>query len=159
MITENDIVYLQEAIALAREGVDKGTGGPFGCVIVKDGRVIGRGSNLVTSSNDPTAHAEVVAIRDACGRLKDYQLTGCDLYTSCEPCPMCLGAIYWARPRRVVYASTRLQAADAGFDDDLIYREINLEMSERSIPFDLEPRPEALDLFEYWKNKPDKRSY
>src|SRR5450631_2281452 len=145
MITEKDIEFLQQAIALAKEGIEGGLGGPFGCIIVKDGQVIGRGSNRVTSSNDPTAHAEVVAIRDACGRLGDYQLKGCDLYTSCEPCPVCLGAIYWARPRRVIYAATRDQAADAGFDDDFIYREINLPFEGRQIPFDLCSQKEAAD--------------
>ncbi|HZE82951.1 MAG TPA: nucleoside deaminase [Puia sp.] len=159
MITEKDIEYLQLAIGLAKEGIGKGLGGPFGCIIVKDGEVIGRGSNRVTSSNDPTAHAEVVAIRDACGRLGAYQLTGCDLYASCEPCPMCLGAIYWARPRRVVYAATRYEAADAGFDDDLIYREINLPVGQRQIPFELQSQKEAAAVFEQWKRMGDKKLY
>jgi guanine deaminase len=159
MITEMDILFLQEAIALAKEGSEGGLGGPFGCIIVKDGQVVGRGSNRVTSSNDPTAHAEVVAIRDACARLGDYQLNGCDLYTSCEPCPMCLGAIYWARPRRVIYAATRNQAADAGFDDDFIYREISLPFEERRIPFDLCSQKEAADLFGHWKGKEGKKLY
>jgi tRNA(Arg) A34 adenosine deaminase TadA len=159
MITENDIMYLQQAISLAKEGIEEGLGGPFGCIIVKDGQVIGKGSNRVTSSKDPTAHAEVVAIRDACGRLGEYQLTGCDLYTSCEPCPMCLGAIYWARPRRVIYAATRKQAADAGFDDDFIYREINLPFAERQIPFVLRSQKEAAEVFELWKGKEGKKLY
>jgi guanine deaminase len=159
MITEKDIGYLQEAIKLAKEGIGKGLGGPFGCIIVKDGQVIGRGSNLVTSSNDPTAHAEVVAIRDACNRLGVYQLAGCDLYASCEPCPMCLGAIYWARPRRVVYAATRHEAAKAGFDDDLIYREISLPDEKRQIPFELRSQKEAAELFALWKGMEDKKLY
>jgi guanine deaminase len=159
MITEKDIEYLQLAIGLAKEGIEKGLGGPFGCLIVKDGEVIGRGSNQVTSSNDPTAHAEVVAIRDACGRLGEYQLKDCDLYSSCEPCPMCLGAIYWARPRRVVYAATREQAADAGFDDDFIYREISLPLEERQIPFELRSQKEAAGVFELWKGKAGKKLY
>ncbi|HMH23420.1 MAG TPA: nucleoside deaminase [Puia sp.] len=159
MITEKDIEFLQQAIGLAKEGIGKGLGGPFGCVIVKDGRVVGQGSNRVTSSNDPTAHAEVVAIRDACDKLGDYQLTGCDLYASCEPCPMCLGAIYWARPRRVVYAATRHEAADAGFDDDLIYREINLPVGQRQIPFELQPQQEAVEVFGLWKGMQGKKLY
>lgn len=159
MVMENDIVYLQQAIDLAKEGIDKGMGGPFGCIIVKDGQVIGRGYNCVTSRKDPTAHAEVVAIRDACRRLGDYQLAGCDIYSSCEPCPMCLGAIYWARPRRVIYASTRQQAAEAGFDDAFIYSEIKLPMEERRIPFDFRSQEAAIELFEWWKNKADKNMY
>jgi guanine deaminase len=159
MIAENDRVYLREAIALAREGIGKGKGGPFGCVVVRDGQVIGRGYNLVTSTNDPTAHAEVVAIRDACNKLGNHQLTDCDIYASCEPCPMCLGAIYWARPRRVIYASTRLQAADAGFDDDLIYREINLDPGKRQIPFIAQLLDEATGVFDEWKNMGNKNMY
>lgn len=134
-------------------------GGPFGCLIVKDGKVIGRGCNRVTSTNDPTAHAEVVAIRDACHTLGDYQLTDCDVYTSCEPCPMCLGALYWARPRRVIYASTRDEAADAGFDDAFIYNEINLAVADRKIPFDHQSITEAAALFGLWKVKGNKKLY
>jgi guanine deaminase len=159
MITEKDRSYLRQAIALAKEGIEKRQGGPFGCVIVKNGEVIGKGFNKVTSSHDPTAHAEVEAIRDACGRLGDHQLTGCDLYTSCEPCPMCLGAIYWARLSRVVYASTRNQAADAGFDDDLIYKEIDRPMTGRQIPFEFQSQPEVIELFGLWKKMSDKEMY
>ena len=159
MISETDSVYLRQAIALAKDGIEHKHGGPFGCIIVKDGVVIGKGSNRVTAANDPTAHAEVEAIRDACRRLGDHQLTDCVIYTSCEPCPMCLGAIYWARPRRVVYASTRDQAADAGFDDDLIYREINKPMNERQIPFEFQPEPEAAELFGLWERMSDKKLY
>jgi guanine deaminase len=159
MVTEKDRLYLQLAIALGKEGIEKSQGGPFGCVIVRDGEVIGQGWNKVTSSKDPTAHAEVEAIRDACRKIGDYQLTGCDLYASCEPCPMCLGAIYWARPRRVVYASTRQQAADAGFDDDLIYREINLPVTSRQILFEFQSQAEAIGLFEGWKKMADKKMY
>lgn len=159
MVSEKDIVWLQQAIALAKEGINKDLGGPFGCIIVKDGQVIGKGCNKVTSSNDPTAHAEVVAIRDACNKLGDYQLTDCVIYTSCEPCPMCLGAIYWARPRRVVYACTRNEAADAGFDDDFIYRELNLAIGERQIPFDHQAHKEAVEIFELWKGKTGKKLY
>ena len=134
-------------------------GGPFGCIIVKDGVVVGKGCNQVTSSNDPTAHAEVVAIRDACRRLGDYQLAGCDVYASCEPCPMCLGALYWARPRRVIYASTRDEAAEAGFDDAFIYIEINVPPGERKIPFNHESLDEAAAVFKSWVTKGDKKLY
>jgi guanine deaminase len=155
----NDRKFLLAAIELANKGIEKGAGGPFGCVIVKDGVIVGKGHNQVTSANDPTAHAEVVAIRDACSNLGSYQLTGCDLYTSCEPCPMCLGAIYWARPRRVVFACTRHEASDAGFDDALIYNEINVPVEKRKIPFDHQCLPEAVALFELWKDKGDKKLY
>jgi tRNA(Arg) A34 adenosine deaminase TadA len=159
MITEADILFLQQAIGLAREGVAEGKGGPFGCVIVRDGVVVGKGCNGVTSSNDPTAHAEIVAIRDACKRLGDYQLPECDVYTSCEPCPMCLGALYWARPRRVVYAATRHEAAEAGFDDAFIYREISLEGADRRIPFVHQPVEEAGGLFVLWREKGNRKLY
>jgi guanine deaminase len=159
MTTNEDIIYLQQAIELARQGIEEGMGGPFGCVIVKEGKVIGKGCNRVTSTNDPTAHAEVVAIRDACRHLGDYQLRDCDVYTSCEPCPMCLGALYWARPRRVLFAATRHEAAEAGFDDALIYHEINVSPQERKIPFEYEFLPEAAALFTLWKEKGNKRLY
>jgi guanine deaminase len=159
MTTKQDINYLRQAIELAKEGIDKGIGGPFGCIIVKDGVVIGKGCNRVTSTNDPTAHAEVVAIRDACQHLADYQLTDCDVYTSCEPCPMCLGALYWARPRRVLFAATRHEAAEAGFDDALIYQEINIPFGERKIPFGHESLAEAAALFALWKEKGNKKLY
>jgi guanine deaminase len=159
MITDKDRDFLRQAIDLAREGVEGGRGGPFGCVIVRDGEVVGRGSNGVTSTNDPTAHAEIVAIRDACGRLGSYQLTGCVVYASCEPCPMCLGAIYWARPVRVVYAATRQQAAAAGFDDALIYRELELAQGERKIVFELGTERGAEEVFDLWREKGDKSLY
>jgi len=159
MASENDRKYLQQAIELAKQGIKDGMGGPFGCIIVKDGEVVGKGCNQVTSSNDPTAHAEVVAIRDACRRLGNYQLTDCDVYTSCEPCPMCLGALYWARPRRVVFASTRHEAADAGFDDAFIYIEINVPPGDRKIPFSHESLDEAAAVFRSWKTKEDKKLY
>lgn len=152
--------YLREAIALARAGMERNDGGPFGCVIVKDGEVIGRGNNRVTSSNDPTAHAEVVAIREACQRLASFQLDGCTLYTSCEPCPMCLGAIYWARPERIVFAATREDAAEAGFDDQLIYDELPLPPEQRRIPTQARLlRNEAQAVFHAWMEKPDKTTY
>ena len=159
MAEENDRQFLREAIAVARTGIELGLGGPFGCVVVKDGVIIGKGCNEVTSTNDPTAHAEVVAIRDACRRLGSYQLTDCDLYASCEPCPMCLGAIYWARPRRVVYACTRHDAAGAGFDDAVIYKEIGIPNTERKIRFEHQALDEAAALFALWEEKGDRRLY
>lgn len=159
MVTKEDIIFLRQAIDLAQRGMDSGRGGPFGCIVVRNGEVIGEGSNGVTSTNDPTAHAEIMAIRDACRRLGGYQLTDCTVYTSCEPCPMCLGALYWARPRRVVYAATRQEAAAAGFDDDFIYREIDQPLDRRKIPFDHQPSAAAAELFARWKEKADKRLY
>jgi len=159
MITETDREYLRQAIELARRGVVESLGGPFGCVIVKDGVVIGKGCNGVTSSNDPTAHAEIVAIRDACRQLGHYQLTDCILYASCEPCPMCLGAIYWARPKRVVYAATRQQAAAAGFDDAFIYQEIGGPMGERRIVFEQAEEEGAEEVLDLWRERGDKSLY
>src|SRR3954465_1934470 len=120
-MTDEHRQYMARAIELARRGVEKNSGGPFGCVVVKGGEIVGEGNNRVTSTNDPTAHAEVVAIREACKSLNTFQLDGCSIYTSCEPCPMCLGAIYWARPAKVFFACTREDAAAVGFDDQLIY--------------------------------------
>jgi tRNA(Arg) A34 adenosine deaminase TadA len=151
--------FMQRAIHLAEEGMNRNDGGPFGCVIVKDGKIIAEGNNQVTSSNDPTAHAEVVAIRNACKSLGDFQLMGCDLYTSCEPCPMCLGAIYWARPDRVFYACTRNDAADAGFDDEFIYEELDISPDERKIPMIPMDRESSLGIFDKWKAKEDKTDY
>jgi guanine deaminase len=151
--------HMARAIDLAIENVRSGRGGPFGAVIVKDGRVVGEGTNCVTSSNDPTAHAEVVAIRAACTTLGTFQLDGCDLYTTCEPCPMCLGAIYWARPTRVYYASTAADAAAAGFDDAFIYEQVAMPMAERKIPFLQMMRAESLDCFRVWADKKDRIAY
>lgn len=159
MYSEIDSKFLERAIELSKLGMNGGKGGPFGCVIVLNGEIIGEGCNQVTSSNDPTAHAEVVAIRQACGKLGTYQLTGCDIYTSCEPCPMCLGAIYWARPRRVIYANTREEAAAIEFDDDFIYGEINATMKDRKIPFIHHPHPVAKEVFVAWKNWEGKIKY
>lgn len=159
MVTKEDIIFLRQAIDLAWRGMESGLGGPFGCIVVRNGEVVGEGSNGVTSTNDPTAHAEIMAIRDACRRLGNYQLTDCTVYTSCEPCPMCLGALYWARPRRVVYAATRQEAAAAGFDDDFIYREIDQQPDQRKIPFIHQPEEGAAELFTHWKEKADKRLY
>ena len=139
--------------------MESGEGGPFGCVIVKDGEIVGEGCNKVTSSNDPTAHAEVVAIREACKHLGTYQLSDCEIYTSCEPCPMCLGAIYWARPKRVVYANTRYDAAAIEFDDDFIYQEINAPINDRQIPFIHQPLVSANEVFQLWKRMEGKTKY
>jgi guanine deaminase len=151
--------FMQRAIDLAREGIRRGDGGPFGCVIVKEGRVIAEGNNRVTSTNDPTAHAEIVAIREACRNLDSFQLDGCTIYTSCEPCPMCLGAIYWSRPAAVYYAGTRDDAADAGFDDEFLYRELSLPMDARSMPMISISRDGAQEVFAEWKAKEDKVEY
>jgi len=159
MLTENEIKFLERAIELSRQGMKGGQGGPFGCIVVKDNEIVGEGYNNVTSSNDPTAHAEVVAIRDACARLNTFQLTGCDIYTSCEPCPMCLGAIYWARPDRVIYANTKEEAAAIEFDDDFIYKEINSGMLDRQIPFVHMPMQSARDVFMEWKKWEGKIRY
>ena len=150
---------MERAIELSRQGMMGGQGGPFGCVVVLGDEIIGEGCNKVTSINDPTAHAEVVAIREACKKLGSFQLNDCEIYTSCEPCPMCLGAIYWARPKRVVYANTREEAAAIEFDDQLIYNEINTPMSERQIPFVYYPHPLARKIFEEWKNWEGKKKY
>lgn len=159
MSKDRDMKFLERAIELSREGMKSGQGGPFGCVVVKGDEIIGEGNNKVTSSNDPTAHAEVVAIRAACIKLGTYQLSDCEIFTSCEPCPMCLGAIYWARPKRVVYANTRQEAAEIEFDDEFIYQEINAEMSKRKIPFVHQPHPLAQKVFEDWKNWEGKVKY
>lgn len=151
--------FMERAIELARDGMKKNHGGPFGCVVVKNGSIIAEGRNRVISDNDPTAHAEIIAIRNACKALDDFQLTDCEIYTSCEPCPMCLGAIYWSRPKRVYYAATRQDAEDAGFDDDFIYKELNIPPGERSIPMIHTDQNKAVDLFEEWKNKEDKTDY
>lgn len=150
---------MQEAIVLSQNGITQNDGGPFGCVIVKDDKIVGRGSNTVTSSNDPTAHAEIVAIRDACKNLGTFQLEGCEVYTSCEPCPMCLGAIYWARPKIIYFANTRQDAANIGFDDSMIYDEISAAICDRKIPAIHLGREEALKVFINWKNKTDKTLY
>lgn len=158
-MTESQKSFMRQAIELAKNGMHAGNGGPFGCVIVKDGKIIGQGSNMVLKTNDPTAHAEVVAIREACKNLKHFQLEGCEVYTSCEPCPMCLGAIFWARPARVFYACTKEDAADAGFDDEFIYQEIEITPEKRQIPMIAMMREESLEAFALWKEKGDKTLY
>lgn len=150
---------MRKAIKLAEDGMAAGQGGPFGCVIVRAGKVVGRGNNRVTSTNDPTAHAEITAIRDACTRLKTFQLDDCVLYTSCEPCPMCLSAIYWARIPEIFFANTRQDAADIGFDDDFIYRQIPLPLEKRAIRIKPLLRAEGLATFKGWANKADKVRY
>jgi guanine deaminase len=151
--------FMRRAIALAIENVRTLRGGPFAALVVNDGRVIAEGTNRVTSSNDPTAHAEVVAIREACRALHDFQLTGCDLYTTCEPCPMCQGAIYWARPARVFYAGTAADAAAAGFDDAFIYDELKQPPAARRIPMTQLLRDESLAAFDAWKKQENKKPY
>ena len=150
---------MSEAILLSQNGVRNNEGGPFGCIVVKDDKIVGRGNNKVTSSNDPTAHAEVVAIRDACKNLDTFQLDDCEIYTSCEPCPMCLGAIYWARPKAVYFANNRQDAAGIGFDDSMIYEELGIELEKRKIPIINLGREEALKVFVEWQNKDDKIKY
>ncbi|MFA7257520.1 MAG: nucleoside deaminase [Kiritimatiellales bacterium] len=172
--------FMREAIALSIQKMEDGEGGPFGAVIVKDGEIIGRGWNRVTSINDPTAHAEIVAIRDACAKLKSFDLAGCEIYASCEPCPMCLAAIYWARLDKLTFAATRTDAADAGFDDEYIYSEIcrsrwsllcrkfvraslaalgSKDWKKRALPVEQGLQNEAHKAFEQWKEKTDRTAY
>ncbi|MDE3149681.1 MAG: nucleoside deaminase [Acidobacteriota bacterium] len=151
--------FLRHAIRLATENVVSGSGGPFGAVIVRDGRIVGEGANTVTASNDPTAHAEVNAIRAAARGLGTFTLAGCELYSSCEPCPMCLAAIYWARIDRIYYGNTRGDAARIGFDDDFLYTEIALPVEQRQIPMTRLLATEAADAFAAWEQKPDKIRY
>ena len=158
-MTEQDKEFMRRAIALAQAGIDRNAGGPFGAIVVRDGEIIGEGSNQVTSTNDPTAHAEVVAIRNACQNLNSFQLDDCVIYTSCEPCPMCLGAIYWARPKQMFFACTREDAAEIGFDDHFIYDEIELPIEDRHIKSINFLRDEGLKVFENWANKTDKTEY
>jgi len=151
--------YMREAIKEAELGMRSGRGGPFGCVIVRKGEVIARGSNQVTSTNDPTAHAEVTAIRAACQSLKTFRLDDCELYTSCEPCPMCLAAIYWARIPQIFYGNSRADAAAIGFDDDFIYQQIPLAPGKRAIAMRPLLRDEAQTSFQEWRSKTDKIAY
>ena len=151
--------FLKRAIELAVENARSGSGGPFGAVVVKDGAILAEGVNQVTSSNDPTAHAEIVAIRKACRKLGSFQIEDCEIYTSCEPCPMCLGAIYWARPREVWFGATRRDAARAGFDDDLLYRQLRRPPGRRRIPMRGRMRRQALRAFEEWEARPDRIPY
>jgi guanine deaminase len=154
-----DNPFMARAIQLSMENVDSGRGGPFGAVVVKDGAIIAEGANRVTSANDPTAHAEVVAIREACRKLGVFALDGCEIYSSCEPCPMCLGAIYWARFSRVYFGNADADASRIGFDDSLIYRELAQPHSQRKIPMIQLMREQALAAFHAWENKPNKIEY
>jgi len=158
-LSDADRKFMARAIELARKGMDSNDGGPFGAVVVRDGEIIAEGNNRVTSLNDPTAHAEVVAIREACKALGRFQLDGCSIYTSCEPCPMCLGAIYWARPDNVFFAGTREDAANAGFDDDFIYEEMEKQLDERTMTIQNFMREEAVAVFDRWIAKADKVTY
>lgn len=151
--------FMRVAIRLSLQMMRRGKGGPFGAVVVKGGRIVGRGCNQVTSANDPTAHAEIVAIREACRRLRNFRLDGCDLYTSCEPCPMCLSAIYWARIRKVYYGNTRADAAKIAFDDDVIYREVARPIARRTLMMKQLLHREARAAFVEWAEKPDKIPY
>src|SRR5216684_798338 len=150
---------MRRAIAMALENVRSGSGGPFAALIVKEERILAEGTNRVTLTNDPTAHAEVVAIREACRVLADFQLRACDLFTTCEPCPMCLGAIYWARPARTFYAATAADAAQAGFDDAFIYDELKIAPSGRRIPIEQLLRDDSLVIFSVWKQQKNKTPY
>lgn len=151
--------YMRQAIKLSAEKMAEGFGGPFGAVIVKDGQVVAEGFNQVTTNNDPTAHAEVVAIRQACQALGTFDLGGCEIYTSCEPCPMCLSAIYWARLDRIYYANSRDDAAKIGFDDEFLYREVCTPIAQRSIPTSRILAEEAAVAFKAWEEKEDKIMY
>tara|TARA_R110002110_G_scaffold137735_11_gene323125 strand:- start:2155 stop:2661 length:507 start_codon:yes stop_codon:yes gene_type:complete len=157
--TDDDHRFLARAVELSRQGVTSGTGGPFGAVVVKDGQIIGEGCNEVTTTCDPTAHAEVVAIRRACTHLADFSLKGATIYASCEPCPMCLASIYWARLDRLVYANTRDQAARIGFDDAFLYDEVPLAPLERSLPTVHLPGDDAEAAFRLWEGKVDRVEY
>ncbi len=156
--TENT-EFMKEAIRLSIENVEQGIGGPFGAVVVKDGKIIARGTNQVTASNDPTAHAEVVAIRKACEALNSFQLEGCEVYCSCEPCPMCLGAIYWARPDKLFYGSSKEDAAQVNFDDQFIYEELRRPIQERKLFTIQILREDALVAFKKWAESGDKIIY
>lgn len=151
--------FMEKAVELSLENMRAGKGGPFGAIIVKQGKIVGTGANHVTSDNDPTAHAEVVAIRDACKNLGTFQLDDCEIYTSCEPCPMCLAAIYWARLKVIYYANTRKDAADIGFDDDFLYEELKKNLEERSLPIHQLDKSNALKVFDERKRKTDKIEY
>tara|TARA_B100000427_G_scaffold163977_1_gene136312 strand:+ start:215 stop:685 length:471 start_codon:yes stop_codon:yes gene_type:complete len=155
---ENNSKFILRAIELSIKSI-KNQGGPFGSVVVKEGKIIAEGFNKVTSNNDPTAHGEIVAIREACKKLNTFNLKGCDLYSSCEPCPMCLSAIYWSHIDRIFYANTREDAKDVDFDDSLIYTEISKDKNNRQIKMIQMHREEALEAFKIWKNKDDKIKY
>lgn len=156
---KNHFFFMREAIKLSIENVQSGQGGPFGAIVVKEGEIIGQGVNAVTRHNDPTAHAEIMAIRSACKKLETFQLTDCTIYSSCEPCPMCLAAIYWARPQKIFYANTKTDAAGIDFDDQFIYEEIELPSNQRQLPTEQLLREEAIEAFLLWKTSPQKIKY
>lgn len=158
-MTGTDEFFIRRAIELANIGIDAGVGGPFGAVVVKNGEIIGEGFNSVTAANDPTAHAEIMAIREACRKIGSFQLEDCVVYSSCEPCPMCLGAIYWARVKRVVYACSRKDAAAVGFDDEHIYEQIDRDVNNRQIQFDQLLVEEGRPVFKRWSEKVNKVNY
>ncbi len=158
-MTDKDEYFMERAIEMARKGMNANAGGPFGCVIVKDDTIIAEEHNKVTSTNDPTAHAEIVAIRKACDKLGSFQLDDCIVYTSCEPCPMCFGAIYWARPKMVFFACTKKDAAKVDFDDQFIYDELEKDIEDRNIKFVRLMRKEAVSVFREWAEKTDKTDY
>jgi tRNA(Arg) A34 adenosine deaminase TadA len=158
-MNQNPEAFMREALALSEKSVRSGEGGPFGCVVVHKGRIVGRGENRVTSANDPTAHAEISAIRDACQTLETFKLDDCELYTSCEPCPMCLSAIYWARISKVFYGNTRADAASIGFDDDFIYSQLSLPAEKRTLSMQPLLPEEAKQAFTEWTAKSDKTTY
>lgn len=151
--------FMREAIRLSVKNVEEGIGGPFAAIVVREGEIISSGTNIVTTSNDPTAHAEIIAIRKACKLIDSFRLNGCIIYTTCEPCPMCLGAIYWARPAAVYYGNTQTDAAEIGFDDRFIYQELELPPKDRSIPQEQILQPEARQAFLLWKNSNNKKDY
>jgi tRNA(Arg) A34 adenosine deaminase TadA len=159
MAESDEIKFMQEAIKISVANVTEGKGGPFGAIVVKDGKIIARGANSVTANNDPTAHAEVIAIRNACIILQTHQLEGCDIYTSCEPCPMCLGAIYWARPARLFYANSKEDAAAVQFDDQFIYEEIAKPINKRKLFTMQLLRDDALEAFVKWRDSNLKIGY
>lgn len=158
-MNEQHKAFLMEAIEMANENVKKGNGGPFGALVVRNNEIIGRGVNRVTPANDPTAHAEIVAIRDACKNLNDFQLKGAIIYASCEPCPMCLSAIYWARLDRIYFAAENTDAAKAGFDDSFIYKEIPLPLDKRSIPISKIPCEHSFKPFDTWMKEDGRIAY
>jgi tRNA(Arg) A34 adenosine deaminase TadA len=158
-MTDKDEYFMKRAIEMARKGMNTNAGGPFGCLIVRDDKIIAEEHNKVTSTNDPTAHAEIVAIRKACDTLGTFQLDDCILYTSCEPCPMCFGAIYWARPKMVFFACTKKDAAKVDFDDHFIYDELEKDIEDRNIKFIRMMRKEAVSVFREWAEKTDKTDY
>lgn len=158
-MTDPNPEFMRAAIAESLAGMRSGDGGPFGAVVVKDGKIIARGHNRVLRTNDPTAHAEVTVIREACQTLNSFQLNGCELYTSCEPCPMCLGAIYWARLDRIYFGNTKVDAAEIGFDDQFIYQELEVPLGDRQLPMVPLLREEALEAFQEWDSKAEKTRY